>query len=72
MVLAVSLRAGAVGFNLQDVSYVFYLDRWWNPGVQRQVEDRSQRYGYPLPANAFKCCRVSTIEERIDRMLKRP
>ena len=30
-VLVVSLRAGGVGLNLQEASYVFHLDRWWSP-----------------------------------------
>ena len=44
-VLAMSLRAGGLGLNLQEASYVFHLDRWWNPAVERQAEDRSHRMG---------------------------
>ena len=69
-VLVVSLRAGGVGLNLQEASYVFHLDRWWNPAVERQAEDRSHRYGQTVPVHVFKYSCLNTIEERIDRILE--
>ena len=69
-VLIVSLRAGGVGLNLQEASYVFHLDRWWNPAVERQAEDRTHRYGQTVPVHVFKFSCVNTIEERIDRILE--
>ena len=69
-VLVVSLRAGGVGLNLQEASYVFHLDRWWNPAVERQAEDRSHRYGQTVPVHVFKYSCIDTIEERIDRILE--
>ena len=68
--LVVSLRAGGVGLNLQEASYVFHLDRWWNPAVERQAEDRSHRYGQDVPVQVFKYSCIGTIEERIDRILE--
>ena len=68
--LIVSLRAGGVGLNLQEASYVFHLDRWWNPAVERQAEDRSHRYGQDVPVQVFKYSCIGTIEERIDRILE--
>ena len=70
-VLVVPLRAGGVGINLQEASYVFHLDRWWNPAVERQAEDRSHRYGQTVPVHVFKYSCLNTIEERIDRILER-
>ena len=67
--LVVSLRAGGVGLNLQEASYVFHLDRWWNPAVERQAEDRSHRYGQTVPVHVFKYSCINTIEDRIDRIL---
>ena len=69
-VLIVSLRAGGLGLNLQEASYVFHLDRWWNPAVERQAEDRSHRYGQTVPVHVFKYSCIDTIEERIDRILE--
>ena len=69
--LVVSLRAGGLGLNLQEASYVFHLDRWWNPAVERQAEDRSHRMGQTVPVNVIKYSCVGTIEERIDGILER-
>ena len=66
-----SLRAGGLGLNLQEASYVFHLDRWWNPAVERQAEDRSHRLGQTVKVNVIKYTCEDTIEERIDRILRR-
>ena len=70
-VLALSLRAGGLGLNLQEASYVFHMDRWWNPAVERQAEDRSHRMGQTVKVNVIKYSCVGTIEERIDKILER-
>ena len=67
--LILSLRAGGVGLNLQEASYVFHLDRWWNPAIERQAEDRSHRFGQTVPVHVFKYSCIATIEERIDAIL---
>ena len=60
-----------MGLNLQEASYVFHIDRWWNPAVERQAEDRSHRYGQIFPVNVVKYMCIGTIEERIDDILER-
>jgi SNF2 family DNA or RNA helicase len=70
-VLILSLRAGGVGLNLQDASYVFHFDRWWNPSVERQAEDRSHRLGQIYPVNVYTYTCEQTIEERIELLLQR-
>ncbi len=70
-VLILSLRAGGLGLNLQEASYVFHLDRWWNPAVERQAEDRSHRMGQTVKVNVIKYSCAETIEERIDEILGR-
>ena len=69
--LIVSLRVGGLGLNLQEASYVFHLDRWWNPAVERQAEDRTHRLGQTVKVNVIKYTCKDTIEERIDRILER-
>ena len=69
-VMAISLRAGGVGLNLQEASYVFHLDRWWNPAVERQAEDRAHRIGQRAKLNVIKYICADTIEQRIDRILE--
>ncbi len=68
--LIISLRAGGLGLNLQEASYVFHLDRWWNPAVERQAEDRSHRFGQTVKVNVIKYTCKDTIEERIDQILQ--
>ena len=69
-VLVLSLRAGGLGLNLQQASYVFHLDRWWNPAVERQAEDRSYRIGQTVKVNVIAYSCTGTIEERIDAILE--
>ena len=68
--LILSLRVGGLGLNLQNASYVFHLDRWWNPATERQAEDRAHRWGQTVKVNVIKYSCVGTIEERIDRILE--
>ena len=68
--MVISLRAGGVGLNLQEASYVFHLDRWWNPAVERQAEDRAHRIGQTAKLNVIKYICADTIEARIDRILE--
>ena len=68
--LVLSLRAGGLGLNLQEASYVFHLDRWWNPAVERQAEDRSHRIGQTVKVNVIKYSCADTIEQRIDEVLE--
>ncbi len=69
-VLVLSLRAGGQGLNLQEASYVFHFDRWWNPAVENQAEDRSHRLGQASPVTVYKYVCENTIEERIDSILQ--
>jgi SNF2 family DNA or RNA helicase len=47
--LLLLLRAGGIGLNLTTASYVFHFDRWWNPAVETQAEDRTHRIGQVRP-----------------------
>ncbi len=69
-VLVLSLRSGGQGLNLQEASYVFHFDRWWNPAVEHQAEGRSHRLGQVSPVHVYKYTCEGTIEERIDRILQ--
>ena len=61
---------GGLGLNLQNASYVFHLDRWWNPATERQAEDRTHRMGQTVKVNVIKYSCIGTIEARIDRILE--
>lgn len=64
-VLVLSLRAGGVGLNLQSASYVFHLDRWWNPAIEDQAESRAHRMGQVQAVTVYRYICSNTIEERI-------
>ncbi len=69
-VLVLSLRAGGMGLNLQSASYVFHVDRWWNPAIESQAEDRAHRMGQQTPVTVYRYICADTIEERIDAKLR--
>lgn len=68
--LVLSLKAGGQGLNLTDASYVVHFDRWWNPAVERQAEDRTHRMGQTMPVTVYAYRCLGTIEERIDEILQ--
>jgi len=70
-VLILSLRAGGQGLNLQQASYVFHFDRWWNPAVEQQAEDRAHRIGQTRSVNVYRYLMLDSIEQRIDELLRR-
>ena len=64
-ILLLSLRTRGVGLNLQEASYVFHLDRWWNPALENQADSRAHRLGQRCPVTVFRYLCAGTIEERI-------
>jgi SNF2 family DNA or RNA helicase len=68
-VMILSLRAGSLGLNLTAASRVFHFDRWWNPALEAQAEDRVHRIGQIRPVQVFAYLSADTIEERIDAVL---
>ena len=69
-VLVASLRAGGVGLNLTAASVVFHFDRWWNPAVEAQAEDRAHRIGQTRPVQVFAYLTPDSIEQRIGAILQ--
>ena len=68
--LVLSLRVGGVGLNLQEASYVFHFDRWWNPAVEDQASDRSHRLGQSRPVNVYAYSLEDSVEDRILEVLR--
>ncbi|MFM6984368.1 MAG: DEAD/DEAH box helicase, partial [Chitinophagaceae bacterium] len=65
MIFLISLKAGGTGLNLTAADYVFLLDPWWNPAVERQAMDRTHRIGQDKPVFVYKFITKDTIEEKI-------
>ena len=70
-VLALSLRAGSLGLNLQEARYVFHFDRWWNPAVENQATDRAFRIGQTRNVQVHKYVCAGTFEETLDDLIER-
>ena len=68
-VMVLSLRAGGIGLNLTAASAVFHFDRWWNPAVEAQAEDRAHRIGQTRLVRTFAYLCPGTIEQRIAEIL---
>jgi SNF2 family DNA or RNA helicase len=68
-VMILSLRAGGVGLNLTAASAVFHFDRWWNPAVEAQAEDRAHRIGQTRPVQTIAYLCANTVESRIADIL---
>jgi len=69
-VMVLSLRAGGTGLNLTAASRVIHFDRWWNPAVEIQAEDRVHRIGQKLPVEVFAYVCSDSVEERIAKILE--
>ena len=69
-VMVLSLRAGGTGLNLTAASRVIHFDRWWNPAVETQAEDRVHRIGQTRPVEVFAYLCADTVEERIAKILE--
>jgi SNF2 family DNA or RNA helicase len=55
---------------LQAASYVFHLDRWWNPALEEQADSRAHRMGQTSQVTVYRYICANTIEERIDALLR--
>lgn len=61
----VSLKAGGLGLNLTAAEYIYLLDPWWNPAVERQAIDRAHRIGQTRPVFAYRVIARDTVEEKV-------
>ncbi len=66
-----SIKAGGVGVNLTAADYVFVLDPWWNPAVEKQAIARAHRIGQTKNVFAFKFITFGTVEEKIQLLQKK-
>lgn len=67
----ISLRAGGLGLNLTEADYVFMLDPWWNPAIEKQAINRAHRIGQHKNVIVYKFITRNTVEEKILRLQQR-
>lgn len=70
-VFLISLKAGGVGLNLVEASYVFLLDPWWNPATENQAMDRAYRIGQNKAVTVYKFITSNTVEEKMIQLQER-
>ena len=52
-VILISPKAGGVGLNLTAANNVIHLERWWNPAVEDQCNDRAYRIKQTKDVNIY-------------------
>ncbi len=70
-VFLLSLKAGGQGLNLTRATYVFHLDPWWNPAVERQASDRAHRIGQLRTVTIERILMRHSIEEKMMALKQR-
>ena len=65
-----SVGAGNVGLNLQEATFVVFLDPWWNPFKEIQAISRAHRMGQKNKVEVVKFIAKNTIEEKIIELQK--
>ncbi len=64
----ISIKAGGVGLNLTSANYVFIIDPWWNPFVEKQAIDRTHRIGQDKNVMVYRFISKDSIEEKIQQL----
>ena len=64
-VFLISLKAGGFGLNLTAASYIFLMDPWWNPAVERQAVDRAHRIGQENKLTVYRPLMKNSVEEKV-------
>lgn len=67
-VFLLSIKAGGTGLNLTAADYVFILDPWWNPFVEKQAVARAHRIGRTQNVVVKRFISKDTIEEKIMKL----
>ena len=68
-ILLMSLKAGALGLNIQEADLVIMFDRWWNPQIENQAVNRAHRFGRNTNLHVIYFTVINSIEERISEIL---
>jgi len=68
LIFLLSIKTGGTGLNLTAAEYVFILDPWWNPFVEKQAVARAHRIGQNKPVQLIRFISKNTIEEKIHQL----
>ncbi|KAI9030695.1 SNF2 family N-terminal domain-containing protein [Phycomyces nitens] len=64
-IMALSLKAGGLGLNLQRANHMVIMDRWWNPATMDQVVSRIHRMTQTKQTYIYTVVIKDTIEENL-------
>jgi len=64
-VFLISLKAGGLGLNLTEATYVFLMDPWWNPAIESQAIDRAHRIGQKKTLTVYKPIIRDSVEQKV-------
>ncbi|XP_066249805.1 lymphoid-specific helicase-like [Euwallacea similis] len=64
-IFLISTKAGGVGLNLMAADTVIFYDRFWNPQVDLQAQDRCHRIGQTKPVVVYTLTAKNTIDDHI-------
>jgi hypothetical protein len=62
-VLLATVQSGGTGLNIVEASHVCFLDRWFNPTVHAQAQDRCHRIGQTKPVYVFFADVAMTVDQ---------
>ena len=63
-------RIAAEGLTLVEANHVIFLNRWWNPSLNRQAADRIRRIGQTRPTFTYTFSAPGTVDIALDAMLQ--
>ena len=76
-IMIISPRAGGVGLNIVSANHIIHLERWWNPAVEDQSNDRIFRIGQERPVFVYNLLAVhpdyknESFDVVLDRLLEK-
>jgi SNF2 family DNA or RNA helicase len=69
-VLLCGLKSGGVGITLTAAHTAIFLDKFWNPALNWQAQERLDRIGQTEPVTIIELLAQDTIEEAIEKLLQ--
>lgn len=69
-ILAGTLATGGVGLTLTRARTVVFVDKHWNPAVQRQAEDRLHRIGQAGSVQVVYLHTQHTVDDTVERVCR--
>jgi SNF2 family DNA or RNA helicase len=64
-VLLLNFHVAATGLNLQRGNWVFFLESWWTPAVEKQAIGRVDREDQRRPIHVVSFCMFGTVENHV-------